>query len=172
MRKRVAGFLLPACAALALWEGGLRPLFVSPPRSHAGPREPARDNPELARLYEEDQADRSPAGGKAIDWKRVTERDKTREDRVKKLYTADGLRTEADCYHAAMVLQHADRPEDYLLAHELCVVAVGKGEKRARWLAAASEDRFLMAIGRPQRFATQFRKDGGDSRFRLHRVDP
>jgi hypothetical protein len=48
------------------------------------------------------------------------------------------------------------RPDDYLLAHELCVVAIGKGEKRARWLAAASEDRFLMALKRPQRFATQY----------------
>ena len=42
-----------------------------------------------------------------------------------------------------MILQHGGGPEDYLLAHELCVVAIGRGEER-KWLAAASEDRFLM----------------------------
>ena len=59
---------------------------------------------------------------------------------------------------------------ELLLAHELCVVAIGKGEKRAKWLAAASEDRFLMNIGRPQRFGTQFRADGGGP-FRLYKVE-
>ena len=43
-----------------------------------------------------------------------------------------------------MILQHGGEPEDYLLAHELCVVAIGRGEERAKWLAAASEDRFIM----------------------------
>jgi hypothetical protein len=71
-----------------------------------------------------------------------------------------------------MVLQHGPAPEDYLLAHELCVVAVGKGEKRAAWLAAASEDRFLMSVGRPQRFGTQFRGDAPGGKIRLYKVDP
>ena len=54
------------------------------------------------------------------------------------------LQTGADCYHAAMILQHGGEPEDYLLDHELCVVAIGRGEERAKRLAATSEDRFLM----------------------------
>ena len=61
---------------------------------------------------------------------------------------------------APMVLQHASRPEDYLLAHEFCVVALAKGEKSARWLAAATEDRFLMNLKRPQRFGTQYFSSG------------
>jgi hypothetical protein len=116
-----------------------------------------KDNPELARLYQEDQADRVSKDGKPIDWNVVEPRDKAREKRVKELYANNQLRTGADYYHVAMVLQHASAPEDYLLAHELCVVAISKGDERAKWLAAASEDRFLMGIGRPQRFATQFR---------------
>src|SRR5262249_40994826 len=71
------------------------------------------------------------------------------------------IRTGQDYYHAAMVLQHAAAPDDYLLAHEFCVAALALGERRARWLAAASEDRFLMNLGRPQRFATQFRGGPG-----------
>ena len=71
-----------------------------------------------------------------------------------------------------MILQHGDVAEDYLLAHELCVVAISKGDARARWLAAASEDRFLMNIDRPQRFATQFRCDGlPNCEYRLYKLD-
>jgi len=84
----------------------------------------------------------------------------------------DRLQTGADCYHAAMILQHGDIAEDYLLAHELCVVAIVKGEDRARWLAAASEDRFLMNIGRPQRFGTQYRSEGVGGTVRLCEVEP
>jgi hypothetical protein len=71
-----------------------------------------------------------------------------------------------------MVLQHAPAPEDYLLAHELCIVGISKGEERAKWLAAASEDRFLMSIGRPQRFGTQYRKERPEAPFQLYQVDP
>jgi hypothetical protein len=50
-----------------------------------------------------------------------------------------------------LILQHSLAPEDYLLAHELCVVALSQwktnvGALDARGLAAASEDRFLMSI--------------------------
>ena len=129
-----------------------------------------KDNSELERLFQEDQADRTTKDGKPIDWKAVEPRDKAREKRVKELYSTNQLHTGADYYHVAMVLQHASAPEDYLLAHELCVVAISKGHEDAKWLAAASEDRFLMNIGRPQRFATQFRSVG-NSPMRLYETD-
>ena len=129
-----------------------------------------KNNSELARLFQEDQADRASKDGKPIDWNAVGPRDKAREKRVKDLYSNNQLHSGADYYHVAMVLQHADAPEDYLLAHELCVVAISKGDERAKWLAAASEDRFLMNIGRPQRFATQFRSVG-NSPMRLYETD-
>ncbi|MFZ0427733.1 MAG: hypothetical protein WAO20_06425 [Acidobacteriota bacterium] len=126
-----------------------------------------RDNEELIGLYRQDQADRG--SGMATDWRTVQPRDQARRERVKDLYEHGRLHTGADFYNAAMILQHGETPEDYLLAHEFCVVAVGKGEERARWLAAASEDRFLMAIGRAQRFGTQFRSED-DGVVRLYRV--
>ncbi len=128
-----------------------------------------KDNGELARMYEEDQSDRQPIAGKQIDWAVVGPRDKAREARVKELYTADLLKTGTDYHRAAMVLQHAGKPEDYLLAHELCVIAIYKGVD-ARWLAAASEDRFLRSIGRPQRFGTQSGKMR-DSPWSLGEID-
>jgi hypothetical protein len=128
------------------------------------------DNAELALMYQEDQSDRMPADGKPIDWKVVAPRDKVRETRAKELYTANQLKTGADYYYVAMILQHAATPEDYLLAHELCIVAIIKGEERAKWLAAASEDRFLMNIGRPQRFGTQYRTEGPGGPLRLYQM--
>jgi hypothetical protein len=132
----------------------------SPAVQPAGSLAPT-DSQELARLYAEDQSDRKIADGQAIDWKVVGPRDEARQARVKELYRSDQLRTGADYYHAAMVLQHGQAPEDFLLCHELCIAAIIKGSQDARWLAAASEDRFLMNIGRPQRFGTQFRSMGG-----------
>ena len=127
---------------------------------------------EMARLFEEDQTDRTAAPGKSIDWEQVGMRDEVREQRVKELIHSDALRTGADYFHAAMVLQHAPEPDDYLLAHDLCVIAIGTGEQRAKWLAAASLDRFLMAIGRPQRFGTQFISRRSFHPPRLAPVDP
>jgi len=128
-----------------------------------------KDNQELARLFQEDQSDRTSEEN--IDWRVVGPRDKTRQARVKELCRGDLLNTGADYYHAAMVLQHAEAPGDYLLAHELCVVAIAKGNQDAKWLAAASEDRFLMSIGRPQRFGTQYQAEGPHGEFKLYRME-
>lgn len=138
--------------------------------SRGDPSDSPHDDPELARLYDEDQADRMPAAGKAIDWSVVGPRDKVRRARVYALYEADELRTGKDYQRAAMVLQHAEKPDEYLLAHEFCIVALSKGERDARWLAAATEDRFLMNIARPQRFGTQYRSSGPDDKLKLYEV--
>jgi hypothetical protein len=132
-----------------------------------------QDDGEVARLFKEDQDDRAPLEkeGKPVDWSVVGKRDEARLARVKELYAAHRLRTGADYYHAAMVLQHAQVAEDFLLAHELCVAAIAQGEERAKWLAAASQDRYLMNIGRPQRFGTQYRTDGPGTAWYLYQTD-
>ena len=131
------------------------------------------DNAELMRLHNEDQSDRTPADGKAIDWSKVGPRDQARLDRTKELFKENQLNTANDYYHAALILQHGRVPEDFLLAHEFCVVAISKGrnDKETRWLAAASEDRFLMNIGRPQRFGTQYQAYPANAPYKLYKVD-
>jgi hypothetical protein len=124
---------------------------------------------ELAKLFKEDQADRE---AQDIDWSVVGARDAERERRVKALIAADALKSGMDYLHAAMILQHAHAPEDQLLAHELCVIAIAKGEHRAKWLAAASLDRFLTGIDRPQRFGTQYQSKGRTDPPVLLPVDP
>ena len=132
-----------------------------------------QDNAELTRLHNEDQSDRTTTDAKAIDWTKVAPRDKARLARTKELYRQNQLITANDYYHAALILQHGNVPEDFLLAHEFCIVAISKGknDKHTRWLAAASEDRFLMNIGRPQRFGTQYRAYPANAPYTLYKVD-
>ena len=124
---------------------------------------------ELARMFTEDQLDRTT---EPVDPAQVAPRDAARLGRVKQFYQGQALQTGEDFYHAAMVLQHSSVIEDYLLAHEFCVVAASKGVEQAKWLAAASEDRFLMNIGRPQRFGTQYRLDKPSGRWSICETDP
>jgi hypothetical protein len=163
---RTLGF---AIAAIALWECLLRPSASSSSQAQPEKKTPA-DNEELTRIHAEDQADRMPKDGK-IDWLTVGPRDAKRLARVHEIYQANQLVTGADYYHTAMVLQHSQKPTDFLLAHELCIVAISKGEQRGKWLAAASEDRFLMNIGRPQRFGTQYRSTSQTEPVRLYKVE-
>src|SRR5712692_3189422 len=140
------------------------------PRSVAA-QSSAKDNQELSRLMEEDQADRTPPTGRSIDWKLVAPRDEARLKRTKELYSQGQLQTGNDFSNAALLLQHSDKAEDYLLAHELCIVAISKGAS-GESLAAASEDRFLMNIGRPQGFGTQYKSTGPNQPYRLYPVEP
>jgi len=115
-------------------------------------------NSELAELCAADQEERE------ADWSRlseaellaISERDALRRERVLALIQEDALATAEDCYHAALVLQHGDAPEHFLLAHALASIAAFQGYPGANWLAAASLDRFLQNAGRPQVFGTQF----------------
>jgi hypothetical protein len=158
----------------ALCSIALRPLFiVNPVEAQPLSMQALKDNEELKHLCAEDQSDRTPPQGKPIDWAIVSPRDKARLKRVKELYTQNLLQTANDYDCAAIVLQHGDIPEDFLLAHEFWVVAISKGknDKDTLSLAAASEDRFLMNIGRAQRFGTQLHSEGNGP-IQLYPVDP
>lgn len=166
-RKTLAQFVLIGAAFAAGMF--LRPVLEVEVATQTSAPTPQANNAELARLYAEDQADRTP--GKQVDGLAVVARDKAREARVKGMLSEGLAKTGPDYYNAAMVLQHAPEPEDSLLAHELSIVALSKGEEHGKWLAAAAEDRFLMRVGRPQRFATQYRSEGRGQPMRLYTVD-
>jgi len=144
--------------ASALWAAG-----------ETAAESPEGDNAEVQRLADEDQEDRR--AGPNIDWSVVKPRDDARLERIKELYKEGALRTGRDWLNAALILQHSNEADDYLLAHEMCVAALALGESRAKWLAAASEDRFLMAIGRKQRFGTQYVAADQTGAFRLADTD-
>jgi hypothetical protein len=127
-------------------------------------------NPELERLFQEDQADRR-AGPSEIDWNALHRRDTARRGRVGAIIQAGGARTASDFYHAAMVFQHGDTCADFRMAHRLAHTAavMDPADEQALWLAAAARDRELMKEGKPQLYGTQYRKV--DGRWQLYPVD-
>jgi hypothetical protein len=112
------------------------------------------DNPQMASIVAADLADRKD--GMHIDWQAVNITDGKRRLATKSLLQKGELHTGHDFENAALVFQHSDKPDDYLLAHALAMVAVSKGQKGAVWISAATLDRYLQSIGRPQIFGTQF----------------
>jgi TonB family protein len=122
------------------------------------PRGAPADNPRLRELYEQDQADRRGTATLSPD---VDRRDAERRRAVRFLLDAAQVRTAADHYHAAMIFQHGSDSTDHRLAHELAARAEAMGSEPARWLAAASLDRWLLSTGQPQRYGTQFVEAGG-----------
>ena len=91
---------------------------------------------------------------------------------VSAIAAAGGLHEADDYFNAALILQHSDKTEDYAQAHQWCVKAVELDSElpSARWLAAATQDRWLMSQGKPQLYGTQFKKVNG--RWILWDVDP
>ena len=70
-----------------------------------------------------------------------------------------------------MILQHGGESEHYRLANALASEAMAGGHGPAKWLTAATEDRWLVSQNRPQRYGTQYVKaEGGE--WGLAPVDP
>lgn len=82
--------------------------------------------------------------------------DADRLKRTKELLELNALKAGIDFYYAAFVFQHSDKPEDFLKAHHLSVIAISKGYD-ARWISAATLDRYLQATGKQQIYGTQYR---------------
>lgn len=119
------------------------------------------NNAELVRLHDEDQADRK-GPYKKIDWSVVGPRDQQRRARVNEILAAGGGKTATDYVNAALIFQHGETPEEVWRAHELALKAVELDPEHdfARWLTAASEDRFLVYQKKPQKWGTQFHAEG------------
>lgn len=126
-------------------------------------------NAELIQLYTDDQADRASANP---DWTQITPRDHARRERVDAILAAGGAHAADDYFHAAMVYQHGDAPDEIQRARDLALKAVALDPllDSARWLAAAAEDRKLMYEHKPQKWGTQSHRV--DDKWVLWPVDP
>jgi hypothetical protein len=116
------------------------------------------DNPEMTKLFDEDQGART--SGKPIDWDKLNVEDEARRVRVKATLEQGELKSGGDLKRAAFIFQHGDKPGDYLFAHALAVAAVARGDAEASWIAAATLDRYLQRIGQPQIYGTQYKRVG------------
>ena len=115
----------------------------------------AQDNLILTKLYENDQNSRKV---KQIDWNNLLKQDSIRRVKVLQLIKENKLSTSNDFFHAAMIFQHGNDSISYKLAWKYSKKAskIDTSNKSARWLSAASYDRYLLSIGKPQIYGTQF----------------
>lgn len=123
------------------------------------------DNPEMAAIYAADQGEREALIKDGLIYKQTPEAkaaqeavwlaDERRYARTKELLAAGALQSGSDLQKAAFIFQHGDKSDDYLLAHILAIAAMARGNTGARWIAAATLDRYLYAVNQPQVLGTQ-----------------
>jgi hypothetical protein len=109
---------------------------------------------ELARMYAEDHQDQSEWNDDSrSDY--FSRRQTVRAQRANQIVAAGQLDSLEDWQNACWLLQHGDGADDFLLAHVLSVPPGVKGLPFAGFASAATLDRFLQNIERPQIFLTQ-----------------
>lgn len=140
--------------------GTLAGLALIPASRAASPE--STDGPasrELRQIIKADQDDRKNwAAHTPSEREAVATRDAARFARVQMLLRENKLVTGEDYDNAALVFQHGQTADDALVAHELSLIAAMKGAFSN--LPALAEDRFLLRVGRKQRFGAQGTADG------------
>jgi hypothetical protein len=128
-------------------------------------------NKELRSLYEADKQERvNQPRANTPEYKAMRARDLQRREQVMLIAAANGLQTAEDYYHAAHIMNHGDTIDDARNAHMFALRSGELGYEPARWLAAASYDRWQMYQGKPQKYGTNYVYDGYEDR--LWEVDP
>lgn len=131
-------------------------------------------NEELKEIYESDQQDRRDWSEGNMPVEEFRNRDKTRMSQVLEMIEKGTLEDGTDYYHASMIFQHGKTAEDYLKANELAKKAVELQEERAKWMVAATWDRYLTnnSGAEFQKYGTQYKKDSEEGNWYLYPVDP
>jgi hypothetical protein len=126
---------------------------------------------ELILLYNADRQERvNQPGANTAEYKAMRARDLRRRERVMEMAAANKFDTAEDYYHAAQIMNHVDTVEDAKNAHLFVFRSSELGYRPARWLAAASYDRWQMYQGKPQKYGTNYVFDRREDR--LWDVDP
>lgn len=124
---------------------------------------PEQSKPETAKsihqMFLDDQDDTpagKPGGIATVTQAEIKARGEQRRRLVSAMLAKGQVQTGEDLHDAALLFQHGESADDYLLAHILAVEAVIKGDDKSKFLAAATLDRYLQFINKPQVFGTQY----------------
>ncbi len=131
-------------------------------------KEIAIDNVELIELTDADQNERKNS---ELDPKLIYVKDSLRREKVIVLESEKKLKTSNDVYNAALIFQHGRDSTDYLKALNFIKKSIELDSTRNKWLFAAITDRYLLSIGKPQIYGTQYQKHGIDKPWRLGEID-
>ncbi len=124
-------------------------------------------------LIEADQSARKSSDG---DLARLRAADQQRRREIMGYLQEGKINTANDLFYAALIFQHGNCPDHYKLGNLLAEKAMQKGDATVmggdgavRWLYAATLDRYLISLGKPQKFGTQYWRPSG--RWELYPVD-
>jgi hypothetical protein len=107
---------------------------------------------ELRYLYQTDQRDRQHE----LHSVRFNLRSSTTESEYLRLIDKDSSLHHQAQYHAALILQHGICPDHFRRAYELSHTAAQAKVNNAEWLSQASYDRWMLSIGKPHKYNTQW----------------
>jgi hypothetical protein len=113
----------------------------------------------IHQMFLDDQDDTpagKPGGIAPVTQTEIKARGEQRRRVVSSMLEKGQVQTGEDFHDAALLFQHGESADDYLLAHILAVEAVIKGDDKSKFLAAATLDRYLQSINKPQVFGTQY----------------
>ncbi len=152
-RVRATPLLYPAAVVLA-GVVGLGVGYFTGPAPIPPPSLTASE--QLAYMVRTDQGDRVN-----LRWLRL-ERDDARLARTKDLLAQGLVAGPKEMLDAALIFQHGADSTDYRTAHELALAAAAADSgladwelRHANWLARAAYDRWMLSIGKPQKYGTQ-----------------
>lgn len=128
---------------------------------------PETDNLKLEELFNADQSERAKVLASAAAVEALRQSDAARRKELAELMSRGEVNTSNDLYRAGVIFLHGAEPKDFLTAHRLSTMAALGGHRGSRWLLAASLDRFLMSIGLPQVYGTQFERNEEENRYQL-----
>lgn len=113
----------------------------------------------LEYAYKTDQSDRKELKSFIGYFSKLKERDSIRLKQIRENYNQDKLSKPIDKFHAAFVFHHSDNSKDYKIASELAEEAANsqklKNNYTVQWLKKASFDRYMVSIGKPEKYNTQ-----------------
>lgn len=114
---------------------------------------------QLEYAYKTDQKDRWQLRSYIDFFSELKERDSRRLEQVKDILEKNEKLEALDKFHAAFVLHHSGKSEDYRLAASLADAAAEdaalKDVYEVQWLKKAAYDRWKVSIGEPEKYNTQ-----------------
>ena len=122
-------------------------------------------NHELKEMWDKDQGEREELQTNPTPElvNNLAPNDRKRREQTLQLMKEGKLITGEDYFHAAYIFHHGETPDDYKVANELAKTAMDLGSTNpemnngSKWIYAASLDRYLLSMGYPQKYGTQYR---------------
>lgn len=114
----------------------------------------------LSYAYETDQADRMTVGAYlGLFENNMAKRDSIRLAQVRQLYQDNQISLPKDKFYAAFVFHHSKKSELFEIAQQLAGEAAAVSELKddyvVQWLARATYDRWMVSLGKPEKYGTQ-----------------